>query len=157
MCPATYRDWWIWPRNGLAVDGEDGRSTLGREATRLRAEAEEVVFLGGWDSLDEGAGRAEVVFEVGVAAVDVVDVADLGHAFGAQAGDDQAGAGADVGGAYRGAGQLLLAAYDGVVAVRTDVGAEPGQLVDEHEAPVEDVLGDERGSLADRGQPDGGR
>ena len=45
-----------------------------------------------------------------------------------------------------------LAADHGVVTVGAQVGAEPGQLLGEHEARLEDVLGDHRGAVADRRQ-----
>ena len=81
-------------------------------------------------------------------------VRDLGDAVGAQRRHHQAGAGPDVGGADRRRRQPRPAADRRVVAVGADVGAEPDQLVDEHEPAVEDVLGDQRRALADRGQAD---
>src|SRR3712207_8691972 len=52
--------------------------------------------------------------------------------------------GADVGGHHRRAGEPLPAPDDGVVAVGADGGAQPHQLVDEHEPALEHVLGDQR-------------
>ena len=71
-----------------------------------------------------------------------------------QPGEDQPGAGPDVGGPHRRAGEPFLAADDRVVAVGAHVGAEPDQLVDEHEPALEDVLGDHRRPVADRRQRD---
>ena len=51
-------------------------------------------------------------------------------------------------------GQARLAAHDGVVAVGSHVGAHAGDLVAEHEARLEQVLGDHRGAVGDRQQRD---
>ena len=57
----------------------------------------------------------------GIAAVDVVHLLHLGDPVGHQPGQHQPGAGPDVGGDDRGAGQPLPAADDGVVAVDAHV------------------------------------
>ena len=95
---------------------------------------------------------AQRLGEPRVAAVDVLRLGHLGGALGGQAGQHQRGAGADVVGDDRGAGEHRHAADDGVVAVGAQVGAEPGQLLGEHEPRLEDVLGDHRGARGDRGQ-----
>ena len=58
----------------------------------------------------------------------------------------QCGPGPDVVGDDGGAGEHRHAADHGVVAVGAQVGAEPGQLLGEHEPRLEDVLGDHRGA-----------
>ena len=65
----------------------------------------------------------------GVAAVDVVRAADGGGPLGDQAGDHQRGAGADVAGLDRRAGEPVDPVDHDVVAVDPGVGAEPGQLL----------------------------
>src|SRR4029453_7385291 len=80
-------------------------------------------------ALDVDAQTAQVGLEARIAAVDVVHVADLGDPVGAQAGDGQARPGADVRGGHRGAGQALLAADAGVVAVGAGGGPEAGDVV----------------------------
>ena len=94
--------------------------------------------------------RAQLGFHAVVAAVQVVDAVDQGLALGHQAGDHQAGRGAQVGRHHGGAGQLLHAFDHRDLAVGLDLGAQAQHLVDVHEAVLEDGLGDARGALGDR-------
>ena len=91
-----------------------------------------------------GAERAELLLERLVAAIEVVDAVDHRLALGHQAGDDQAGRGAQVGRHDGRALQPLDAAHDGGIALDRDVGAEALQLERVHEAILEDGLGDRR-------------
>ena len=74
------------------------------------------------------------------------DSADRRRALGGQPGEHQRRAGADVVGDDRGAGEHRHPADDGVVTVGAQVGAEPSELLGEHEPRLEDVLGDHRGA-----------
>ncbi len=73
-----------------------------------------------------------------------------GLALGHQAGDHQAGRGAQVGGHHGGALQAGDARHEGGVAVDLDVGAQALQLDRVHEAVLEDRLADHRGAVGDR-------
>src|SRR5690606_35622906 len=86
-----------------------------------------------------------------VATIDVMDLPDLGDAFGAQAYDDQGGAGADVGGENGTSLELIDPAYHRVRTFHRDVGTHPGQFADVSESGVVHVLGDhgDTGSVAE--------
>src|SRR5699024_12537784 len=56
----------------------------------------------GVDAFDDPAERADVPDEIGVPAVDVEHLADLGHLVRAHPGQDEAGTAADVAGPYHG-------------------------------------------------------
>ena len=73
-----------------------------RHVPRLRAELSRAA-----GSARPGAQAAQLLDEVGVAAVDVVHVLHLGDAVGDQPGQHEPGAGPDVGGHDRGAGEPL--------------------------------------------------
>src|SRR5690606_32679743 len=87
-----------------------------------------------------GAERVEPLFDPLVATVDVVDPADLGGAFGHQAGEHQRGAGPKVGGHDGGPREARGPAHHRGVAVDHDVGAEPVELGHVHEPVLEDRL-----------------
>src|SRR5690606_40765267 len=96
-----------------------------------------------------GADRAQLLFHALIAAVQVVDAFDGGFAEGGQAGDDQAGRGAQVGGHDGGARQLGHARDDGGVSVDVDLGAHAAQLLDVHVAVLEDVFHDDGRAVGD--------
>src|SRR5712692_7110406 len=75
------------------------------------------------DARDISADGAKFFYDALVAAVDVVDAVDESFAAGDQAGEDQAGAGAEVRGLHGGAGKLRRAADYGAAAVDGNVGA----------------------------------
>src|SRR5690348_7113200 len=79
---------------------------------------------------DLRADRTQALFDGLVAAVDMVHAADLCLAVGDEAGQDQAGAGAQVGGHDGGAAVARGALNNGGVAVDVDVGAEATELRD---------------------------
>ena len=79
----------------------------------------------------------------------MVDAVDEGFALRHQAGDDEAGGGAQVGGHHRGAVELGHALDHGGVAVDPDVGAEADQFDGMHETVLEDGLADHGGAFGD--------
>src|SRR6476619_2638152 len=83
------------------------------------------------DSLDLRAQAAQILDEQRVAAIDVEHIVDLGVTVGDQAGQDQPGAGADVRGPHRRAGQLRDSPHHRMVAVRAGVGAQPDHFLHE--------------------------
>ncbi len=92
------------------------------------------------------------MLDVFVATVDVIDAIDYGGPFGHEAGQHQAGGGAQVGRHHLGTLELGGVAADGHVALKLDVGAHPHQLGYVHEAVLEDGLGDHAGTLGHRVQ-----
>src|SRR5205085_1971497 len=85
-------------------------------------------------ALDVGAEAVELFVDQLVAAIDVVDAVDLGDAFAVEAGEDEGGAGAQVGGHDGSAAHALDALDDGGGAVEGDVGAHALHLGDVHVA-----------------------
>ena len=100
-------------------------------------------------ALDVRAERAELGGEILVAPVDVRGVGDDGLAVCHQPGEDEGGAGPQVGGAHPGTREPRHAADHGVVALGADVRTHPAQLVDVAEAPGEEVLGDDADAVCD--------
>ena len=80
----------------------------------------------------------------------MVDVADLGLAVGDERGDHERRAAAQVGAAHRRTRELRHAAHERVMTLDADVGAHAADLVGEHEAVLEHVLGDDAVALGDR-------
>src|SRR5712675_1537149 len=80
------------------------------------------------DALDAGAECAQLELDALVSAVDVIDAKNLGVSLRRHGGEDESGAGADVGGHHGRALEFFASADDGQVAVEADVGAEPAQL-----------------------------
>src|SRR5260221_6904529 len=77
-----------------------------------------------------------------VAAVDLVDVVNDALAFGAERGQEQGHAGADVGAGDLRAGETIAAHDDGAVRVaEDDTGTHLDQFVGEEQAEVEPLLG----------------
>ena len=74
----------------------------------------------------------------------------IGLALGGEAGDDQRHRGAEVGRHDLRALQALDAGDGRDLAVEMDVGAEAGELLDVHEAVLEDRLADVRGAARPR-------
>ena len=91
---------------------------------------------------DHGAECVEVAHQVGIAAVDVGCTRHQRLTVGHQAGEDERGAGPDVGGLDGCGGEPLDAGDGGVVAVGVDLGTESGEFLDEDEPAVVQVLGD---------------
>ena len=87
-----------------------------------------------------------------VAAVEVVDAADGGLAFGGEAGQDQGDRGAQIGCHDLGAGEVGDAADDGRGAMGVDAGTHAVEFRDVHEAVFENGFGDHRGAFGDRHQ-----
>src|SRR5262245_1822552 len=104
----------------------------------------------GPDPADVGAERPELAGEIDVPTVDVEGIEHAGLALGGEAGDDEGSARPHVLGTHRRPGQPVDTPDDGVATLVADVGAHPVELVDEPEAVVEHVLGDD-------GRPLGGR
>ena len=53
--------------------------------------------LAAGDALDAGADATEFPFDLLVAAIDVIDAVDVGAVFGDEAGENDSGAGAQIG------------------------------------------------------------
>src|SRR5258705_9654960 len=113
-------------------------------AARLRAR--------GVDAGDVGAYALQLFYYAFVAAIDVVDAVDDGFAVGDQGGEDQAGAGAEVGGLHGGAGELGGAADYGAAAVDGDVGAHADHFAGVEVAILKDSFGDDGGPFGLRGE-----
>ena len=77
----------------------------------------------------------------------MVHAADDRLAFGGKTGHHQRCAGTDVGGAYGCAAEVRHAAYDRVMTIRADVGAEPLELLHLAEAAGIEVLGDDADTI----------
>src|SRR6267142_1918025 len=105
--------------------------------------------LGAWgvDAGDVGADALQLFYYAFVAAVYVVDAVDDGFAVGDQGGEDQAGAGAEVGGLHGGAGKFSRAADYGAAAVDGNVGAHADHLAGVEVAVLEDRFGDDGSSF----------
>src|SRR5699024_7784050 len=82
----------------------------------------------GVDAFDDPAERADVPDEIGVPAVDVEHLADLGHLVRAHPGQDEAGTGADVAGPDRGRIEAFATPQLGVVPVALGVSSQPDHL-----------------------------
>src|SRR5699024_645090 len=87
----------------------------------------------GADAFDDPAERADVPDEIGVPAVDVEHLADLGHLVRAHPGQDEAGTGADVTGPDRGRIEAFATPDLGVVPVGLGVHSHPDHLLDKAE------------------------
>src|SRR6267142_132518 len=105
--------------------------------------------LGAWgmDAGDVGAYALQLFYYAFVAAIDVVDAVDDGFAAGDQGGEDQAGAGAEVGGLHGGAGKLGGAADYGPAAIDGDVGAHADHFAGMEVAVLENGFGDDGSSF----------
>ena len=97
---------------------------------------------------DIRAHGAELAHQILVAALDILDAAELGGALGGQTGDDQRRAGPQVAGLDGRAHQMADTLDDGHLAVHLNVGAHALQLVHILEAVgTVDPLGDKAGAL----------
>src|SRR5260370_20669563 len=106
----------------------------------------------GVEALDVGAEWVELVDDALIAAIDVVDAVDDGFARSYQAGEDQAGASAEVGGLHGSAGQLRRAANDSATGVDGDIRAHADHFGGVEEAVLKDGFGDDGGAFGLRGQ-----
>src|SRR5262249_3716010 len=96
---------------------------------------------------DVGAERPELPGEVGVPPIDVEGIEHESLAVGGEAGDDERGPRPYVLGPHRCPRQAVDAPHDRVTTLVANVGAHAVELVDEPEAVVEHVLGDDGGAL----------
>src|SRR6267142_1981104 len=110
--------------------------------------------LGAWgvDAGDVGAYALQLFYYAFVAAIDVVNAVDDGFAVGDQGGEDQAGAGSEVGGLHGGAGKLGGAADYGAAAVNGNVGTHADHFAGMEVAVLEDSFGDDGSSFGLRGE-----
>ena len=89
---------------------------------------------------DAGTHGVEFVLDAFVAAIQMVDALHVGRAVRGQTGQHQRGAGAQVRGHDRGAGQTADSAHHGRMAGDLDVRAHAHQLQHVHEAVLEDAF-----------------
>src|SRR5208283_787954 len=101
---------------------------------------------------DLGTDVAELFFEVLVAAVEVVDAVKNGFSVGDEGGEDERGAGAEVGAHDGGGLQFAGAADGGGAALHGDGGSHAVEFLDVHEAVLEDVFGDGGCAVGLRGE-----
>src|SRR5712675_3108825 len=94
-----------------------------------------------------GADALQLFYYAFVAAVYVVDAVDDGFAAGDQGGEEQDGAGSEVGGLHGGAGKLGGAADYGAAAVDGDVGTHADHFAGMEVAVLENGFGDDGSSL----------
>src|SRR5262245_5674963 len=106
------------------------------------------------ETFDVGAEGTQRRGEVVEAAIDVLAAVPRRLAVGREPGEHERGAGADVGRGHRRAREPFDTADDRVPAFRAHVGAHARELVDEMEATVVDVLGDDRVAVGDRHERD---
>src|SRR5262249_30678446 len=92
---------------------------------------------------DVGAERPQGPGEVGIAPVDVLAVVDDRLLVGCEPGEGERRTSPDVGRAHRRSRQPFDTTDDRVPALRPHIGTHTGQLVDELEAAVVHVLGDD--------------
>ena len=106
------------------------------------------------EAFDVGAEGGEFLFDVFVAAVEVVDAADGGGAVGDESGDDEGGAGAQVAGHDGCAGEVFDALDDGAGAFFADICSHAVEFGDVHEAVGVDAFGDDADAVG-KGEDDG--
>ena len=99
------------------------------------------------DAADLGSYCAQLFFDVFVATVDVIDAIDDGFSVGDQCGEDKRGRGAQVGGEYGGGAQRSLAANYRAASFNFYVRTHAHQFLSVHETVLEDVFGDDRGTV----------
>src|SRR6476659_4628030 len=106
------------------------------------------------DAVDVGAEAGEGADEVRVGPVDVVPFVHHGAAVTPEAGERERGTGPHVQGPHRGTREPGDAPDHRIPPLGAHVGAHADELVDEREAVVEHVLGDDRGPVTDGQQGD---
>src|SRR5258708_21027479 len=94
-----------------------------------------------------GGDGGKLFYDALVAAIDVVDAVDDGFAAGDQGGEDQAGAGAEVGGLHGGAGKLGGAADYGAAAVNGNVGTHADHFAGMEVGVLKNGFGDDGSSF----------
>src|SRR5579863_1708543 len=104
------------------------------------------------DAFDLRADSLELLFNIFVAAVDVVDAVDDGFAVGDQGGEDERSRGAEIAGQDGGGAEGSLAADDGAATFDFYVGSHADQFLSVHETVFENIFGDDRRAFGLREQ-----
>src|SRR5689334_2969047 len=99
------------------------------------------------DAADFGADGAQFLFNILVAAIDVIDTVDDGLTAGYESCEHQGGGGAQVGGEHGRGTERALAAHYGAATFDADVRTHSHELLGVHEAVFENVFRDDGSSL----------